>query len=61
MTTAQNNQLLEVSVKAEPLLSASTSEHGPGLGFFAVGMVINIVLIIAFFVWAYKQGQKKDD
>ena len=61
MATAQNNQLLETSVKAEPLVSAPAAEHGPGLGFFAVGMVINVVLIIAFFVWAYKQGRKKGD
>jgi len=61
VTTTQNTQLLETSQKAEPLLSASTAEHGPGLGFFAVGMVINVVLIIAYFVWAYKQGRKKGD
>jgi len=39
--------------------STQTREHGPGLGFFAVGMVINIVLIVAFFVWAVKQRRNK--
>lgn len=27
--------------------------------FFAIGMVINIVMLGAFFVWAYKQWGKK--
>ena len=58
MTTAQNNQLSEASVTAETLLSTPTPENGPGIGFFAVGMVVNIALIIAFFIWAYKQGRK---
>ncbi len=28
-------------------------------GFFAVGVVINIVMITAYFIWAYKQWGKK--
>jgi hypothetical protein len=27
-------------------------------GFFAVGMIINIVMIIAFFIWACRQWGK---
>lgn len=27
-------------------------------GFFAVGLVINILMITAFFIWAYKQWGK---
>jgi len=38
-----------------------TRENGPSIGFFAVGMVINIALIIAFVVWAIKQGRKRKD
>ena len=60
MTTVQNDQLLEPSVNAETLLSAPNPENGPGIGFFAVGMVINIALIIAFLIWAYKQGRKRE-
>ena len=30
------------------------------IGFFAVGMVINVVLITVFFIWAYKQWNKSD-
>lgn len=29
-------------------------------GFFAIGMVINIALIIAYLVWAYRQWGKKE-
>ena len=60
MTTAQNDQLSEPSVNAETLLSTPNPENGPGIGFFAVGMVVNIALIIAFFIWAYKQGRKRE-
>lgn len=28
------------------------------IGFFAVGAVINIVMITAYFIWAYKQLKK---
>ena len=30
------------------------------LGFFVVGMVINIVMIIAYFLWAYKNWNNKN-
>ena len=32
--------------------------EGPSVEFFAVGLAINLVLIVAFFVWAFKQGKK---
>lgn len=36
------------------------AEHdGPTFAFFAVGMVINIVLITAYFIWAFRQWKKK--
>jgi len=28
-------------------------------GFFAIGMIINVVMLIAFFIWAYRQWNKK--
>jgi len=31
---------------------------GPSIEFFAVGLAINLVLIVAFFVWAFRQGKK---
>ena len=29
-------------------------------GFFAIGMVVNLALITAYFIWAYKQWGKKE-
>ena len=31
------------------------------IGFFAVGIVINIALVAAYFIWAYKQWKRKRD
>lgn len=30
------------------------------IGFFAVGVVINIVMITAYFIWAYRQWGETD-
>ena len=38
--------------------SSPEVEHGPTTTFFAVGIVINIVLVTAYFFWAYKQWNK---
>jgi len=35
-----------------------TTQHEPSMGFFAIGIVINLVLITAYFIWAYKQWKK---
>ncbi|MDA3870235.1 MAG: hypothetical protein PF589_09910 [Gammaproteobacteria bacterium] len=38
-----------------------SAEEGGGLMvFFGIGMVINIVMILAFFIWAIKQWRKHD-
>ncbi len=29
-------------------------------GFFAIGMVVNVLLIAAYFIWACKQWGKKE-
>ena len=34
--------------------------HEAPIGFFAIGIVINLVLITAYFIWAYKQWKKSD-
>ena len=38
----------------------ATSQHEAPIGFFAIGVVINLVLITAYFIWAYKQWKKPD-
>ena len=36
----------------------TTPHQDAPIGFFAIGIVINLVLITAYFVWAYKQWKK---
>ena len=33
---------------------------GPSVGFFAIGIVINLLLIGAYFIWALRQRKKPD-
>ena len=35
-----------------------TPQHEASIGFFAIGIVVNLVLITAYFIWAYKQWKK---
>ena len=48
-----------VPIQIQP---ASAEEHDGGglMVFFGIGMVINIVMIVAFFIWAVKQWRKHD-
>ncbi len=39
--------------------SHPTSGRDDLTAFFAVGMIINLIVLAAFFVWAYKQWKKK--
>jgi hypothetical protein len=36
----------------------ATPQHEAPIGFFAIGIVVNLVLITAYFIWAYKQWKK---
>ena len=67
MKIAENS---ESSLKVTSLQSGETDpvsteqpapvQQGEHLyGFFAIGMIINVVLLIAFFIWAYRQWNKK--
>ena len=53
-TNADNNMLND---STEQPGSAHQGEHL--YGFFAIGLIINVVLLIAFFIWAYRQWNKK--
>ncbi|MDT8452682.1 MAG: hypothetical protein RQ936_08070 [Gammaproteobacteria bacterium] len=47
-----------VPVQMQPV---SAADDADGLMvFFGIGMVINIVMIVAFFIWAVKQWRKHD-
>jgi hypothetical protein len=35
-----------------------TPQYEVSIGFFAIGIVVNLVLITAYFIWAYKQWKK---
>ena len=40
--------------------AAEASQDGLVNGFLAVGMGINILLVAAYLIWAYKQWGKKE-
>ena len=63
-------EILESSVKVISLQSGETDpvsteqpdpvNQGEHLyGFFAIGMIINVVMLLAFVIWAYRQWNKK--
>jgi len=37
-----------------------TADDGLVTGFFAIGMAVNVLLIVAYVIWAAKQWGKKD-
>ena len=37
-----------------------SEEHNPGTSFFVIGGVINITMILAYFVWAFGAWKKVD-
>lgn len=48
----------------QPAAEIAPAQHEPSLGFWGVGIALNLIVITAYFVWAYKQGKKrreKDD
>lgn len=50
-----------VTYTEQALPQATVEEPDYSLvGFFAIGMVINLLLITAYFIWAYKQWGKKE-
>lgn len=49
----KSNQHIETTAPV-----AVAGPEGPSVEFFAVGLAINLVLIVAFFVWAFRQGKK---
>lgn len=49
-----------VSVKLVQLDSEIKYEKEDLSVFFGIGMIVNIVMITTFFVWAFKQWKKND-
>ena len=44
----------------QPTSVQQVGQNGPTATFFAVGIIINIVMIAAYFIWAYKQWKQSD-
>jgi len=67
MKIAENSEssLKVISMQSGETNLESTGQPDPDAqgehlyGFFAIGMIINVVMIIAFFIWAYRQWHKK--
>jgi heme/copper-type cytochrome/quinol oxidase subunit 2 len=43
---------------SEQTQAAAPEQHEAPIGFFAIGIVINLALVIAYFVWAFRQWKK---
>lgn len=57
-TTQPFSTASTVVVQSEQPVPVFEAERDDLTSFFAVGIVINIVMITAYFVWAYKQWGK---
>jgi hypothetical protein len=67
MKIAENieSSVKPVSLQSGETVSVNTEQPDPVqqgehlYGFFAIGLIINVVMLIAFFIWAYRQWNKK--
>jgi cytochrome bd-type quinol oxidase subunit 2 len=48
------------SYTEQPAVDSGLEQNHPMLGFFGIGIVINVIMITAYFIWAYKQWKKID-
>ena len=48
------------SYTEQPTFDSGLSQTDPLIVFFGIGIVINVVMITAYFIWAYKQWKKTD-
>jgi cytochrome bd-type quinol oxidase subunit 2 len=55
-TSSENNTLIPQT--EQPVVVQNAVSDDSMTGFFVAGVVINIVMISAFFIWAYKQWNK---
>jgi heme/copper-type cytochrome/quinol oxidase subunit 2 len=44
----------------QPTADSGTEANDSMIVFFGIGIVINVVMITAYFIWAYKQWKKGD-
>ena len=43
----------------QPAVPPAPAHNEPPIVFLGIGVVINLILITAYFVWAYKQMKKR--
>ena len=43
----------------QPTVAEGAAGDDSLVGFFAIGVVINIALVAAYFIWAYRQWKRK--
>jgi len=53
-----SNQL--TTYTEQPAADSRLEQDDSMIGFFGIGIVINVVMITAYFIWAYKQWKKSD-
>ena len=44
----------------QPVSVPEAGNEGPSMNFFVIGGVINITMITAYFIWAYRAWKKAD-
>jgi len=42
----------------QPIAAPTPEQDGPSMGFFGIGIAINLLLIAAYFFWAFRQSKK---
>jgi hypothetical protein len=55
-SSSEISTLIPNTEQTEPVLEVEAKDSM--IGFFAIGLVINLVMITAFFIWARKQWKK---
>jgi cytochrome bd-type quinol oxidase subunit 2 len=50
----------QISYTEQPAVDIKPEQNDSMLGFFGIGVVINLLMITAYFIWAYKQWKKSD-
>ena len=49
-----------IAYTEQPVTESPPEQEDSLIVFFGIGIVINLVMITAYFIWAYKQWKKTD-
>ncbi len=57
----EHENLATIAVRPSGAAEAEGVDTGSGMaGFFIVGAVINVAIVVAYFAWATRQWRRKD-